>query len=62
MTLDVTERRKNSLRCEELMIKASPSKSFTGFFKLPSAGQLILEEGVMNDRLANLESNICALF
>lgn len=38
------------------MIKATPSKSFTAFFKLPSAGQLILHEDMMNDRLAkNLE-------
>lgn len=38
------------------MLKTTPSKSFMGFFKLPSAGQLILHEGMMNDRLAkNLE-------
>jgi len=54
LTLDVTERRKSSLqgRYKELRIKATPTQFFTGFFKLPSAGQLILHEDVTDDRLA----------
>lgn len=60
--MGVTEGRKNSSKEDVMKLKEKHLfKSFPGFFKLPSAGQLRLE-GVMNDRLADLKSITCALF
>lgn len=55
LTLDIIQRI-HSREDTELALKTSLSRSFTGFFQLPSAGQLLLHKGMMNDKLAkNLE-------
>lgn len=51
MTLDVIQRIP-SREDTELTLKTPLSRSFTGFFQLPSAGQLLLHKGTMNDKLA----------